>query len=347
MDFKNFDWSFKSIAKVVGLIIAGIIVLTIVISLVSLSFKTVFQFGGSDFAFDDFDRGGYGFELEGLAVDASPSVRSLSRQIVVPPPPGGFSTGETAEDYEVREHFASVETRKLEETCDKISDLKKLDYVIFENANVAKKSCNFTFKVKRANEAEILEIVEGLDPETLNTRIHTIKRIVDDYDSELEILEKKLASIEETLAEAQSAYDELQTLATRKVDIESLAKIIDSKLNLIERLTNQRINIRTQIDRFNKAKSEQLDRLNFVYFNVNILESLFIDFERIKDTWKEEIQAFFTNVNEMIQNVTVTLLEYVLRFLLVAVYFFVSLILLKVVWVVTKKIWKRKGIGKS
>lgn len=336
MDFKNFDWSFKSIAKIIGLVIAGIIVLTITISLISLSFKTVFYGGNS---YDD------NYYNEGLAQDISmsdsASIRSLSKQIILPPEPNQPTTGNTAEDFEIREHNGTIRTRQLEETCGKISELKKLDYVIFENANAGETSCYYNFKVKIENENEILEIIKALDPESFNTQIQTIKRIVDDYDSELDILNKKLASIETTLSDAQNAYDELQKLATEKEDVESLAKIIDSKLNLIDRLTQQRIEIRTEIDQFNKAKSEQLDRLNYAYFNLNIYEDLYIDIERIKQTWQSEIKSFVRNINDMLQNITINLVEYVLNFLLISVYFFISLILLKVVWVVTKKIWKR------
>lgn len=338
MDFKNFDWSFKSIAKIIGLVVAGIIVLTIVMSLISLSFKTVFYAGNN---YDDY--GDYEEEVtKEIAMSDSASVRSLNQQIVLPPSPEEPAIGDTAEDFEIREHNGTVRTRKLSETCGKIADLKKLDYVVFENANEGEKSCNYNFKVKIDRENEILEIVESLKPESFNTQRKTIKRIVDDYDSELDILNKKLASIETTLSDAQNTYDDLQKLATEKEDIESLAKIIDSKLNLIDRLTQQRIEIRTEIDQFNKAKSEQLDRLNYAYFNLNIYEDLYIDFERIKDTWKREIKSFVRNVNEMLQNLSVNLVEYILNFLLVSVYFFISLGLLKVVWVVTKRIWRGK-----
>ncbi len=339
MDFKNFDWSFKSIAKVIGLVIAGIVVLTIIISLISLSFKTVF-YGGNNY--DKLNYQNQGFTTE-FTKSESDSIRSLNSRIVLPPEPGQPTTGDTAEDFEIREHNGTIHTRELEETCKEIAKLKALDYVVFENANEGENSCYYNFKVKIEQENEILAMVKALDPERFNTQIQTIKRIVDDYDSELDILNKKLESIETTLADAQNTYDELQKLATAKEDVESLATIIDSKLNLIDRLTQQRIEIRTEIDQFNKAKSEQLDRLNYAYFNLNIYEDLYIDIERIKKTWQSEIKAFVRNVNDMLQNLTVNLVEYVLNFLLVSIYFFISLGLLKIVWVVTKKIWRKKN----
>lgn len=337
MDLKHFDWSFKSIAKIIGLVIAGIIVLTIVISLISLSFKTVFYSGSN------YDEGYYSeSSSQNFAKSDSDSIRSLQQKIVLPPEPGQTTTGDTAEDFEIREHNGTIRTRDLTETCGKIAELKSLDYVIFENANEGENSCYYSFKVKVEQENEILATIKKLDPENFNTQIQTIKRIVDDYDSELDILNKKLASIEMTLSDAQKAYDELQKLATEKEDVESLAKIIDSKLNLIDRLTQQRIEIRTEIDQFNKAKSEQLDRLNYAYFNINVYEDLYIDVEQIKNTWKSEIKSFVRNTNDMLQNLTVNLVEYILNFFLISIYFFISLGLLKIVWVVTKKIWRKR-----
>lgn len=335
MDLKHFDWSFKSIAKIIGLVIAGIIVLTIVISLISLSFKTVF-YGGNNY-----DKEYYNESItQNYTKSNSDSIQSLQQKIVLPP--GQATTGDTAEDFEIREHNGTIRTRDLTETCGKITELKSLDYVIFENANEGENSCYYSFKVKIEQENEILAIIKKLDPENFNTQIQTIKRIVDDYDSELDILNKKLVSIEMTLSDAQKAYDELQQLATEKEDVESLAKIIDSKLNLIDRLTQQRIEIRTEIDQFNKAKSEQLDRLNYAYFNINVYEDLYIDVEQIKSTWKSEIKSFVRNVNDMLQNLTVNLVEYILNFFLISIYFFISLGLLKIVWVVTKKIWRKR-----
>lgn len=338
MDFKNFDWSFKSIAKIIGILIGGIITLVIVIALVGLAIDTIFNRG-----YQNNYNTGMMMPESAYYGDSSDSIRSLSQKIVVPPEPGNdYATGETAEAFEIKEYSADIRTNTLDSDCKQITELKKLDYVIFENSNQGKKNCNFSFKAKRENENEIIAIINALNPDSLNANIYTIKKIIDDFDSELDILQKKLASVEKTLADAQSAYDELSLLATKKEDIESLTKIIDSKLNLIEKLTQQRIEIRTEIDRFNKSKAEQLDRLQYVYFNVNIWEDLIIDFEQIKENWKSAIQNFFFNLNQLSQNISIHLVEYTLNLIVGTFYLIISFLVLKTVWFITKKIWKRK-----
>ncbi|MBT4936926.1 hypothetical protein HON22_03320 [Candidatus Peregrinibacteria bacterium] len=333
--FKNFDWSFKSIAKILGVLLLGVIVVSIVISLFSFSINTLLR---PSQQYNDYGMGG-GYEESFLASD---SMGMKGKRIALPP---GFnnqySLGDDAENFEIKEYSATVRTRKLKQSCEGIASLKVGADVIFETSDEGERSCYYQFKVKKDKEQEVLDIIKSLKPETFNTKIETIQRILDEYDSELEILEKKLASVEDTLTKAQDAYDELTKLATRKQDIESLTKIIDSKLNLIEKLTRERIDIKEQIDRFNKNKSDQLQRLNFSYFNINIYEDLIVDVKEIKDSWKYEIKNFVRNINQVAQDLSVNLLNFIVRFIQVAIYIFISLILLKGIWVVVKKIWKK------
>ena len=55
-----------------------------------------------------------------------------------------------------------------------------------------------------------------------------------------ERLKRRLAAIDDTLGKATAAYDEVTVLATKEKDVESLAKIIDDKINTIQRGERQR-----------------------------------------------------------------------------------------------------------
>ncbi|MCK5615150.1 hypothetical protein KAR91_75500 [Candidatus Pacearchaeota archaeon] len=336
--FKNFDWSFKSIAKIVGLALLGIVVFMIVIALIAFSFRTIFQ-GTNNYEqayYNDYDRDGVMMESVGSSV--------FNAKLSMPPiPEPGFSTGDDAENFEVKTYNGTIKTRKLDQTCGKIEDLKSRDEVIFETSNRNEDSCNFSFKVKKESEAEILEVIEKLKPENLNQNTQTIKGTIEAYDKQLEILEKNLISIEETLEKAQDAYDEVGALATRKQDVESLATIIDNKLKLIERLTNERIQIKGQIDRYNQNKADQMERLNYSFFNINVYKDLIFDWKEIKDSWKWELKALVRNVNEVIQGISVNLITYMIRFAQVAIYFFISVFLLKFAWMATRRIWQGKS----
>jgi len=339
--FKNFDWSFKSIAKVIGLVLLGIVVLSIVIALISFSFRTVFQTTqyGYDGGYMEYSKGGIAYDM------AAEPMMVRSTGSIVPAP--NYSSGADAEDYEVKTYSATIRTRKLEQTCGVVSALKTREDVIFENANQNDDNCYFSFKVKKESTNGVLKVIEGLDPEDINENISTIKGSIEYYDKQLEILEKKLESVEDTLSKAQSAYDEVADLATRKQDVESLALIIDNKLKLIEKLTNERLSIKQQIDQYNQNKADQMERLNYSFFNVNIYKDLILDWKNIKDSWKYELKAFVTNFNEVIQGISVHLVTYFVRFIQVAIYFFISVFLLKYAWVATKRIWKGRGKGRK
>ncbi|MFH0820690.1 MAG: hypothetical protein V1908_02840, partial [Candidatus Peregrinibacteria bacterium] len=181
---QNFDWSFKSIAKVIGMILAGIVVLTIVIALFGFSMRTIFQTANDQIPSYS------GAEKMGFAVDQA----SMGRSIAPMPPEGGYVTGTDAESYEVKTYSADVKTRHLEETCGKISALKPRPDVIFDTANVNEDSCYFSFKVKKEKEAEIIAVIEELKPENVNANVQTIKGTIESFDKQLQILENKLAS---------------------------------------------------------------------------------------------------------------------------------------------------------
>lgn len=338
--FKNFDWSFKSIAKVIGVVLLGIIALSIAISLLSFSLKTIF--GVSQQSGYDGGYGGYApamdMATESGYYDESAAKMVRSNLAIAPAP--DFSTGVDAEDYEVTTYSGTIRTRKLDKICGTLEDLKIKNYVVFEDSNRNEDNCYYRFKVNKENAAEILKVIENLDPELLNVSVQSIKNVVEGVESELDILKKQLISIEDTLENAQDAYDEISELATRREDAETLAKIIDSKLNLIERLTSQKLQIKTQIDRYNKTMADQLDRLNFTFFNINVYKDLIFDWKEIKDSWKFETKELVRNANEVFQAITLNLVTYLIRFAQAVVYLFISIFLLKFVWMGIKKIWK-------
>ena len=329
--FKNFDWSIKSFAKVIWIIVWAIVLFTIIISFISLSVNTI---SNNWFWWNNnvrMEKAMYGW--------SSPSSISLNSRDVEESYWDSSSLSE--EDFEIKEYSTNIKTSKITQVCKRFSDLKDKSYIIFEISNESETNCNYRFKVEKNKEKEVLSIIEGLKPEYLNQNIQTIKRRIDNFETEISILTENLKSIEDTLLNAQSAYDELTILATKKEDTESLAKIIDSKLNLINTLTKEKLTIWSKITRHNKDKNMQLDRLKYSFFNININEDLIINWKNIKQSWKNEMKAFINNLNNMAENLTINLFEYILQFLLITVYFFISLFLLKIIWFITKKIWNR------
>lgn len=268
---------------------------------------------------------------------------SLSSRNVTSAPmyDGSVNIGNDSESYEITEYNASIETRQLKNVCANVAGLKALDYVIFENANEYDTSCNYYFKVESEHREEILNKIKDLDPKDFTQNIRTIKSQIDDYTSEEDILRMKLASVENTLNNAIMSYDEISKVATNAKDAESLAKIIDSKIRVIENLSQQKINISTQLDRIGRSKAEQLDRLNYAYFNVSIYENKFIDGEVLKDSWKSAVQKFVRDINRVVQDLSINFILLILIIVQYAIYLFVIIIAIKYGWRVIKNIWEK------
>ncbi|MBU0705940.1 hypothetical protein KJ657_00895 [Patescibacteria group bacterium] len=343
--FKNFDWSAKSIAKVIGVVFLGIIALAIAVALISFSFRTIFGISQQDYYEKNVGMGGYAPAMDMAMESAYYGGEARVSSAIIPSP--GYSTGTDAEAYEVTTYSGTIKTRKLDKTCDTIANLKIKDYIIFEDSNKNDDACYYRFKVSKENTEEVVKVIEDLKPEILNVNIQSIKGQVEGVEDELEILKKKLASVEETLTGAQSAYDEISKLATQKQDAETLAKIIDSKLNLIERLSTQRLQIKEQIDRYSEMKSDQLDRLNYTFFDINVYKDLIFDWKEIKDSWKYEARAMVSNINAVFQGISLNLVTYLVRFAQVVLYLFISIFLLRFVWIGVKRIWKGEFKGKK
>ena len=342
--FKNFDWSFKSIAKGFGALLLGVVALTILISLLGFSYRIVTNSGAvrgitqslsmksMNYAMDYDD----GYAEEAIAERSYGGGIAPSMALNVSP------TGSDAEDYEVREYNATIKTQKIDETCGVIAELKAKDYVIFENSDKNESYCYYRFKVNKENNEEILAIVQNLDPEYFNANIRTIKGSIEHYESEVEILNKKLESVEETLQNAQSAYDEISKIATQQRDAETLASIINNKLNLIEKLTNERLSIKERIDRYNKSKADQMDQLDYTFYNINVYKDALFDWEDIQKEWRSEFKQMIQEINQTFQGVSLGLVMYLFKFVQIAIFFLISLFLIKIIWAFTKKIWKGK-----
>jgi hypothetical protein len=327
---KKFDWSAKSIAKVLGLVMGGILVFSVVIALFAFSLRTVFQ-------------GGSNSESYSGAGDYAKQMSRAEYGLMPPSPAPGSPAGTDAENYEVKSYDATIKSGNIEDACQTIASLKSSKDVIFEYSNQNEKNCSFRFKVAKLAEEKALKVIQSLKPETLNVNVESIQQTVEFYEKQQDILKQQLDSIDETLTKAQNAYDEITTLATKKQDVENLAKIIDNKLTLIDRLATQRLQIKQQIDQNAKTKAEQLDRLKYSFFSVTVLKDKIFDWKQIKDSWKFELKAFVENFNQMLQGISVNLATYLIRFIQVALYFFLSVFLLKLAWIATRRIWKGKG----
>ncbi|MBU2542166.1 hypothetical protein KJ785_01230 [Patescibacteria group bacterium] len=339
---EKYNLKLPTVLKVVGLAIVGILIIAFAFLMVGSSFKSVLRMDGSESSYSINDSVNTASRMESAGSVMGLSVRNvISSPSPILPPGGEITTGDNAEEFEVTEYNASIETRQLDQTCAKVAELKTKDYVIFENASEYDKGCSYVFKVKKDNVEEILNVIKEMNPKDLQENTYTIKKLVDDFTSEIEILEKKLASIDDTLNKAVTAYDEVAVLSTKIQNVETLTKIINSKIDIIERLTQARININSQLEQISRSKAEQLDRLEYTYFRINIWENKFVDGKNIIDSWKMAVKNFVSDTNRVIQDITINLLVSLFLLLQYIIYLFILLVTAKYGWKLVKYIWRK------
>lgn len=272
---------------------------------------------------------------------ATLSVRNAEKATM--PPSDGYIPGNDSEAFEVKQYSASIETRNLDRDCGVVGGLKAKPEVIFESSNLSDKNCSYTFKVKKDSVPSILSLLNDLDPKELSETSYTIKREVTDYTSEIQILENKLASLDKTLADAIASYESIYGLATGAGNVDTLARIIESKLTMIERLNNARIEAVNQLERINRSKSDALDKLEYTYFYVNLYESKFIDGQAIKDSWKQAVQQFMRDTNSLLQEVSIGFVGFLLLLIKFALYFVVIVTLARFGWSYARKVWQAEN----
>ncbi|MEI7511076.1 MAG: hypothetical protein WCJ84_02880 [Candidatus Peregrinibacteria bacterium] len=335
--FKNFDWSAKSIFKVVGVSFLGIILLSLAVGFLSFAVRTVFNTGGTEISSPLYGTG----EMNNTMVAKSaPGGLDMARGVAVPAPiPNTGGVDFKAEDFEARSFNAQYRTAQKESLCGSIAELKTDKEIIFLTAYDTNTSCNYSFRVLRAREGEILKKLQDLNPENISESTETIQRQVTQVESQIEILQKKLASITATLEDAQKRYDELVILATKKEAVDSLAKLIDTKINTIDRLSQEKQSISEQIANTERQQKEMAERLKYSEFTVSIAEDLMVDWKNIQENWRSQVKNLVSTFDEVVQSVSIDLVTFILRVFQALFYFALSLVLLRFVWGMSKKIW--------
>jgi hypothetical protein len=338
---KNLNINWPKFLKITAIIMGAVVLLIVFINLVigpvfsqfNRSSTTMMGVNPQSASFDSYSN------VNGYKSDAGLTLSARNAEgLAMSAQPGNISSQGS---FEVTQYNATIETGKLDKDCAEISALKAKDFVIFENSNTSKHNCIFSFKVDRDKVDEVLPLIKNLKPRDLSQNIESIKKQVEDFTSREEILKNKQASIEETLKSALAAYSEITNLATKTNDAESLAKVIDSKIGIVERLTNERLQVSAELENLSRSKAEQLDRLKYINFYVYIYENKIFDGQALKDSWINSFKQFVFNINQILDDLSLGLVVIFFQILKFLLYIFIILIVAKYSWGLVKKIWKK------
>ena len=360
---KNFDWSLKSIAKVAVALVIVVVALAIVLGVLKTVAKSVFGYDiRSSYAhdgygvMDDFVEE-FGFnsvaQTKGMALggrggameaDLAVAEYGIADSRLAPIPPIYDEGGADAEEYERRNYNAHYETRRFEQTCTAIADLKPLEYVVFDNSNKSEDWCSYTFRVEVAHEDAVVETLKTLNPRDFNIDTATIERSVEYTDSELAMQQRRLVSLQETLAQAEDAFDALLARARAQGDTATLSEVINNKIATSERLNQQILNAQDRVDRLTRQQTGNTEQIDYAHFYVNVERVRIVDTGYYADQWKWHAQELFDEVNKTLIALTVGLIGFILKAVQFILFAGVALIgaavFAKGMWVAVKRIWK-------
>lgn len=352
----KFDWSARSIGRLAVAMAGAVVALALALSLLGFAWRV--GFGGG--AYRDYGYGMGGGMMADL-IETSPMqvARNLSDVVTKEVyydeaygAPYGVSIPEpvidgsaNAEEWESRSYDASYRTRNFTETCAAIADLKPLEHVVFLNANSSDRYCSYTFNVASDHEDEVVATLKALTPSDWYENTVTLERSVEDTRDQVVILERRLASLSETLAEAEDAYDAALAGARGVKDYASIAQIVNNKVSLVERITKEKLAVQAQIDAYTKNLGRTTDRVDYTRFSVNVEKRMLVDWRGLGDSWRYELDAFISQLNDALQELTFGLVMLIIAIVRWLIYIGAALFVIRLVWLGGKRIltWTPEG----
>ncbi len=241
--------------------------------------------------------------------------------------------------FEIKNYEIKYKTNETLYLQNKIKELKKKNFVIFDRYDESKQNSQYVIKVKRENFEEVLEFLKELSPVKIHLFVENIKKSIDSTIDREKLLSDKLRKIEVILNDAIESYSSLLKLAKEQNNIESLTKLIDLKINTLNKLSNEKNAILEQINYIKKNRKELFDKVNFVIFRISIEEFLYLDIIELKNSWQYEVKNLVSTLNNLAQNLSVKFLIFVVNVIKFMVYFIFVLLLLKILFWTIKKIF--------
>jgi len=364
-------WTVGKIIKTTVLVVVALLALSIVLAM----FKWVFGIGGDSYGYnngmglkqmfeepemmldyaDEMMGGGFDKEFDndfgGGIASIKVKARSMGKRMMAPMnniaisesmpyPMPSEPASKDAEDFETREYSARYERRNINKVCNEFENLKPLDYVVFENATQNDEYCNYRFKVEQGRENEIITMIKALEPKDFDAHTFTLERNITNNNNEVAILEKKKAMLDDLLKNAQAKYAKLQNTSNTN----ALVQAINNEINLIERITNQKLNVQSRIDRLTNSTGVQKERIDYSQFNISVSERKFINWDNIGEQWKYAFERFISGISKIVQELTIGLVVFVLGLVKFIVFLSVGIVAIvataKFLWNIARKIWR-------
>lgn len=231
-----------------------------------------------------------------------------------------------AEEFEQTSYYAFFDTRLFNETCTAIASLKPLNYVLFDYASENDSYCSYEFRVEEAYAPTVADAIRALYPDDFSANTATVAQTIEGQESERAYLERRLESLESTRAEAEDAYESLLEKAVTKGSVAELTNVVNSRLHIIERLTQDIQTVEEQLERLDATQTDTLEETLYEHFSVQVQKRVLIDWETMKNDWHNSVRDVLINLNKVLMLLSLGLIEFLTQ-ALVSVFFIAIIVL--------------------
>ena len=308
----------------IGLLI--LVVLYIIIVGITSFLATSTGLSSNDFSYS-IPRGGIGGGTNGMSAPALDGYTMESESSYYMPTPAPSEYTADLEKYETTAYSVTARTKQFDEVCDMLTSLKSDTQVHFKSLNESTNNCRATFFVDENKASEVLNNLTAFSGVEYTRNTVSVTRHRQQIQSQTDILKQQLASVQRSLTAAETQFDEIADFARQNKDAATLSQAINQKLNNINNLTQQKINLTSQLNRLYQQAADLNERMDVVQFDVNINRSNPIYVGKYEREW----EAAWENLKDTYNQTLINLSAFFGTFLLIVLQGIIYLLVLIVV----------------
>lgn len=262
-----------------------------------------------------------------------------SMQISSPEVQSGYTSN--LEEYEISSYTVSARTRDFEPLCDTLETFKVDNTIDYKSLTRSTNNCRATFYVEQPRVSDVLHILNAYDGVEVNRSTESVTRHREQIQSQTSILQQQLASVERSLAIAETEFDEIAAFARENNDAKTLASAIREKLSLIDTLTQRKISLASRIDSYLQQAADLEERLNVVEFTVNIYRSHPLSLNQTAREWEQAWAELGEQFTDTLIGLTAFFGIFLLWSVRIAVYTLVGIVIVRGLWKFARLVWRR------
>ncbi len=278
---------------------------------------------------------------EGATMPMYDNVSPPELQIYNYPQPisGGYTTN--LEQYETTDYNVYARTRSFDDLCAVVTGLKSDPDIHFKSINTSLNSCDAHFYVSEQKAASVLATLSANDDVEVHRETRSVTRHKQYIESRTSSLVQQLANVERSLATVETQFDEITAFARTQNDAMAFAESIREKVNLIDSLTQRKISLTNQLDQLYQQAADLAERIDVVAFSVAINRSHPIEQNRWSRQWEAAWENLKDEANATLIGITVFFGIFLLWVVRIALYAFVLIALVRILWKFGTTLWKK------